>query len=687
MHAPVLDDILTDASLLAGWARVRENRGGPGVDGQTIEQFGRRLMGNIRLLRNEVNYETYRPLPLLRVYIPKKSGGERPLSIPAVRDRVLQSATAIVLTPVFEAEFEEVSFAYRRGRSVDQAAARVAALRDQGYRWVVDADIRAFFDEVDHRLLMREVERLVEDDGIRRLIRLWLRAEIQQGKRRWRIKKGVPQGSPISPMLANLYLDRLDEAMMDEGRKLVRYADDFLVLCKTRNEAEDALELTETVLDALRLEINENKTRIVDFNQGFRFLGVQFIRSLAFKLEHAHEPPLPAVAADSRPRKKPPEAPPPVTTLAAAFAEAGIRPGDFPEAPEPSFNEIPAAPGPDHRLDPRLRTLYLLKHGQVLGKESQRLIIRHEGRIQQEIPVIKVDQIMIFGNAQVTTQAMHLCLAERIPIYLLSASGRFHGVIDSFSTEPVLLQQAQFRRADDPEFRHRIAAAMVRGKIANGRTLLKRLARKRHAPALEQAAVQLGRIAEKLPKATDIDQIRGHEGHAARTLFQAMSRIIDPKWQFNGRNKQPPRDPVNAMLSFGYTLLFYNIYSFIRARGLNPHIGFLHPARPGHPALASDLIEEFRALIVDPLVWNLVLNQRLDPGQFELPTAPGQGCRMNESARRRFIRDMEKKLNTPIKHPRTGERLDYRRCIEHQVDHLAAVIRGTEPRYIPMTSR
>jgi len=183
MPTPTLDDVITEANLLSGWAKVQGNKGGPGVDGVTIEKFGKRLPGNLALLRQEVEYRTYRPLPLLRVMIPKKSGGERALAIPAVRDRVLQSAAAIVLTPLFESEFEDVSFAYRQGRSVDKAAARVATLRDKGYRWVVDADIRAFFDEVDHKLMMAEIHRLVEDEGLQWLIRLWLKAQVQHGKR------------------------------------------------------------------------------------------------------------------------------------------------------------------------------------------------------------------------------------------------------------------------------------------------------------------------------------------------------------------------------------------------------------------------------------------------------------------------------------------------------------------------
>ncbi len=688
MSSPHIKDILTDANLLAAWARVRENEGGPGVDGQTIAAFEGRLMANLSTLRSEVLHGTYRPLPLLRVTIPKKGGGERPLSIPAVRDRVLQSAMAIALTPLFEAEFEDVSFAYRRGRSVEQAARRVEALRDQGYRWVVDADIRAFFDEVDHGLLMTELEKLISDEAILDLIRLWLKARVQEGRRQYSLQKGVPQGSPLSPMLANLYLDHLDEVLLDENKKLVRYADDFLVLCRSRKAAEEALELTEEVLRALRLEINEQKTRIVDFDQGFRFLGIQFVRSLAFKAEHAEAPPIvprpeTALPPISGERENPPETASP-TTIAEAFSEAGIQTRDFPLEREP-VEPLPAMP--DHKLDPRLRTLYLLRHGQVLGKESERLVIRQKGQVKQEIPAIKVDQIMVFGNAQITTQAMQFCLRERIPIYLLSAAGRYHGVVDAFDTEPVLLHKAQFKKSDDQAFCLRLARALIRGKVSNSRTLLKRLARKREGPALEKAAAALKRLLNQVAGAETIDQVRGFEGNAAHIYFDAIKTVIDPAWGFTVRNRRPPRDPVNAMLSYGYTLLFYNIHSLIRARGLNPHVGYLHPLRAGHPALASDMIEEFRALVVDPIVWNLTLNRRLHPDDFTLPDTPAAGCRMNDRARIRLIQEMEKKLNASVIHPLSGLKLDYRRCMEHQINQLAAVIRGVKTDYQAMTVR
>jgi CRISPR-associated protein Cas1 len=692
-----LQHVLSDANLYAAWNRVEENKGCAGVDRQSIRDFELDLSQNLAKLRDEVRGGSYRPLPLLRAWMPKDDGGQRPLSIPTVRDRVLQTAVALIITPVLEAEFEDCSFAYRKGRSVDQAVRRVIQLRDEGFCWVVDCDIQAFFDEIDRAILMTEVEKLITDPGILNLIRMWLDTDLVDGENRIKITKGVPQGSPISPLLSNLYLDHLDEVLLDKNLRLVRFADDFLVLCRSQERAEDALDLTEDVLAELRLRINADKTRIVDFNAGFRFLGVQFIRSLAFKpyegdVDDLYAPdPFSAVqtisaaldecslgslkpegsAADVAAR--PPEpAPPPIPYLSE---------DDVPFSPPVAEKDIPSGG------DPRLRTLYLMEHGTVLGKESERFQVRKKGETVQEIPAIKVDQIMVFGNCQITTQAMHFCLLENIPIYLLSEKGRYYGVVDSYSTDPVLLHRDQFAKANDPAFCLELAREFVRGKVENSRVLLMRLARRRSAEAMQKAATALKSIAGQLDSAGTLDQLRGFEGIAAKTYFAAFSETLDSAWRFHGRVRQPPTDPVNAMLSYGYTLLFYNIYSFLRARGLNPHVGYLHPLRAGHPALASDLIEEFRAVIVDAVVFKLVLNQKVSPTDFTFPTTEAGPCYLSAEARSKFIRSFESKLNAAVTHPVSGLHLDYRRCIEHQVQELAAVIKGRQTGYRPMVLR
>ncbi|MDD2466495.1 MAG: group II intron reverse transcriptase/maturase [Desulfobulbus sp.] len=679
MNRYSIEQIVCQENFYAAWLRVRENQGCAGVDRQTVDDFASELEHNLAALSHEILSNSYHPLPLLRAWIDKENGGQRPLAIPAVRDRVLQTAAALVLTPLFEAEFEDCSFAYRKGRSVDQAVRRVAAWRDEGFCWVVDADIHAFFDEIDHDILLQELRTLVVDQRILDLIRLWLKTDLLDDGLRLPITQGVPQGSPISPLLSNLYLDHLDDVLLANNLRLVRFADDFLVLCKSQDAAEDALELTETVLDSLRLRINNGKTRIVNFNAGFRFLGVEFIRTLVLKTREKETaaPAQPGLLPDAVRHGIAINIAPPLSAAAPApLSDAALA------SDEHDIDiDIPAD------SDPRLRTLYLLEPGTMLGKESERFVVRKKGEILQEIPAIKVDQIMVFGNAQISTQAMHFCLLENIPICLLSGKGRFYGVVDSFATDPVLLHRDQFATADDPTFCLALARECVRGKIENARVVAMRSARRRETSAFHQAADDLKTIAAQLESATTLDQLRGFEGIAARKYFAALAGVFEPAWCFRGRVRQPPTDPVNAMLSYGYTLLFYNMYSLLRARGLNPHVGYLHPLRSGHPALVSDMIEEFRSLVVDAVVLNLVLNGKVQPQDFTFPDDENDHCFMHDNARTVFIRAFEAKMNAAVTHPVSGLHLDYRRCMEQQVRELAAVVRGRQERYRPMILR
>ena len=291
-------------TLVRAFDRVEENQGAPGVDMETIEEFGAFLEPNLLSLQRELMSGQYRPRPLLRVYIDKEDGTQRPLSIPTVRDRVVQTAATMVLTPVLDPEFEEVSYAYRPGRSVDQAVQRILALRDRGYHWVLDADIQRYFDEIPHHKLLECLQQYVQDERVLTLVQQWLMVEVQDQGERFRLDKGVPQGSPLSPLLANLYLDRFDEAHIKHGHKLVRFADDFVILCKSRPQAEAALELSEAVLHELQLSLHPQKTRITNFDQGFRYLGVQFLRSMAFRPKYPEEPPTllsPVYTAPARP--------------------------------------------------------------------------------------------------------------------------------------------------------------------------------------------------------------------------------------------------------------------------------------------------------------------------------------------------------------------------------------------------
>ena len=259
---PLLRQALTRSALHAAWEKVAENQGAAGSDGERIGDIARNLHDVLADLARSVVAGHYQPEPLRRVWIARPGKSPRGLAIPAVRDRILQTSVTLALTPRVENELEDCSFAYRQGRGVRQAAERINYYQRRGYRWVVDADIESFFDNIPHAGLLTRLEALVPEAALIELVAQWLTAEIIDQGHCHRPRQGIPQGSPISPLLANLYLDTLDEALLDANHVLVRYADDFVVLAKTRERAEQALELTRDVLERIALRLNPIKTRI-----------------------------------------------------------------------------------------------------------------------------------------------------------------------------------------------------------------------------------------------------------------------------------------------------------------------------------------------------------------------------------------------------------------------------------------
>lgn len=277
--SPGLREAFARHNLDRAWLQVKRNGGGPGIDGVTLAQFERERQPQLDLLRREILTQTYRPIEVKNVWVPKRSGeGQRPLALWAIRDRVAQRAVVDYLEPHFEQRFLDCSFGFRPGRGVQDAIARIVALRDQGLRWVVDADIKDCFDSIDPALLMTRLRNELRDAGLLWLLQNWIEARIMNALAGRRPTAGTSQGGPISPLLANVYLHPLDERLTAAGLNLVRYADDLVVLCRRRQEAEAAHSLLQQALNDVRLLLNTNKTRLVHFDEGFQFLGYFFLR-------------------------------------------------------------------------------------------------------------------------------------------------------------------------------------------------------------------------------------------------------------------------------------------------------------------------------------------------------------------------------------------------------------------------
>lgn len=281
----ILDEFHRLENFQRAWEKVAENRGCAGVDGESIERFARNQTINIYQLRDAVVQTTYQPSPCMQVVIPKRNGNKRELKIPTVRDRIVQQALLNVLAPLMDKKFSSASFAYRPNLSYINAVEKVAEWRDLGYQWVLDADIVQFFDNIDHRRLLKEVRLQIDNPRILCLIKSWISAGVLKEKEVIVSQKGIPQGAVISPLLANIYLHEFDELVTATDLKLVRYADDFLVLARSQERILEARLEIINLLETMGLMLHSEKTQITNFGRGFRFLGHGFLDNAIFPVD------------------------------------------------------------------------------------------------------------------------------------------------------------------------------------------------------------------------------------------------------------------------------------------------------------------------------------------------------------------------------------------------------------------
>ena len=265
--------------LLRAFEQVKVNDGAAGVDHQTIEMYEQRIEEHTAYLQEALKAGSYQPAAIRREWIPKPGSREkRPLGIPTVRDRVVQKSLLGTIEPIFERDFAEHSYGFRPGRGCKDALRRVDHLLKEGYSWVVDADLKSYFDTIRHEQLMKRVAEKVADGRVLELIRKYLGQRVLEDMRQWQPEAGTPQGAVISPLLSNIYLDPLDKLIASSGIEMVRYADDFVLLCKSEREARTALLLVQEWTATAELTLHPEKTRIVDATQpgGFEFLGYRF---------------------------------------------------------------------------------------------------------------------------------------------------------------------------------------------------------------------------------------------------------------------------------------------------------------------------------------------------------------------------------------------------------------------------
>jgi CRISPR-associated protein Cas1 len=331
--------------------------------------------------------------------------------------------------------------------------------------------------------------------------------------------------------------------------------------------------------------------------------------------------------------------------------------------------------------------LYIVEQGSKLSVEQRRLIVEKSGKVIVKVPLAHTNAVIIFGNATITSPAMKRLMGAGIDVIFLTQSGSYEGRLVGPLTKFGLLRQSQYDRMRDMPFKLTVAQMIIRAKCLNMRTLLMRYNRDLRRTDIAASVERLGGLAERALRTTRLNALLGVEGSASAAYFSVFRQLFKRDWTFDKRLRRPPPDPVNVLLSFGYTLLTRDLEANVSLVGLDPYLGVLHVAEYGRPSLALDLVEEFRAIVVDSVVLRCLNNDLVTPADFSPGSTPERPVILSDSGKRRFIQTFEERLETSIEHPVTHEQMTYRRAFEIQTRLLARCFRTGQPDYKPFLVR
>jgi len=350
--------------------------------------------------------------------------------------------------------------------------------------------------------------------------------------------------------------------------------------------------------------------------------------------------------------------------------------------------------------------LYLMEQNTTISKEGDNLLVKRQGIVSHTIHLFKLDQMVLLGNVFLTPAVIHHLLKEGIDTAFMTRRGRYLGRLQSALGKNITLRREQFRKMEDLGFCLETAKSIVKGKLANQRTVLMRLNRTREDVELDNQILSLRNLTAKIDEAESLDSLRGYEGRATAVYFEGFSRGgLAEDFHFPGRVRRPPTDPVNSLLSLGYTLLMNQVIAAVNLVGLDPFFGTLHSMDYGRPSLALDLMEEWRPTIVDTLVlsvfnlkalsrsdfderaWNEEQTEEAEGASSFDPAAKKTATVLTEDGFRKFITQYERKMGQKVQYHLTGDQLTYRDCIREQVRHFARYLKGEVKGYQLMPLR
>ncbi|MCK5726932.1 MAG: CRISPR-associated endonuclease Cas1 [Thiotrichaceae bacterium] len=593
-------------------------------------------------------------IPTLRGYlIPKSNGGVRPLAVPPIYDRVMQRAISQIISPALEQLMYRHSHGFRKGRSRITASYEIQAAWREGYRWVYESDIKDFFDSVSLNALYDRLSALYYGDPIVERIIAWMQADVVFQKQSIERNNGLPQGSPLSPLMANLMLDDFDSDMQAAGFFLIRFADDFIVLCKDPQQAKKAGELAIQSLQEHGFVLHPDKTQITALQDGFKYLGYLFMNDMVLDV------------SNKNPKEQDKVSVPAHSWLAHLADKEPQR-----ITQTQSLDDLLKCFANKQSIEVAERDktgtlLAVTGEYSVMSTDNKQMQVHRDDKRLYRLPWKSLQTIILFGNHQITTQAMHAALRHNVNIHLATRSGRYQGVVthnrNSQHQQTWLRQTATF---SDNEKALYCAQEIVKSRLQQMKKHLYQRRKAYRSPVLDKAIQVMGKV-------DSLASLLGHEGSATREYYQCLALSLPPEYNFSGRNRRPPRDPVNVLFSLGYTLLYAYTESLIHGVGLLPWQGFYHQARGKHAALASDLMEPFRHLIERTAI-SLINRHEIKQDDFSYTVAGA--CLISDSARRQYIALLLQRFDTKIKARGQTEAQSWLYHMQQQVLSLKAFV-------------
>ena len=616
----------SERSLGIAWKKVQKRESDDGNLAPSILKFQEDAEEKILRLSEALLDGSYKPYQFTEVDI-ETNGKERTLHIPAVQDRIVARAILATTTSRIDPLLGASAFGYRPGLGVADAVQAVVDAREAGLKWVLRTDVDDCFPSLSPDIAFDRFTQAVHDTDITDVVEQLLGRTVGNGKMRGKTLPGLPLGCPLSPVLMNLVLVDLDDALNAAGFTVVRYADDIVVVGESKEELEDAARFCQRILRSFNMQLGDDKTDIMTFDDGFAFLGEDFGPKYppAMPLQRVQEP-------ENR-----------VLYLGAQTAHARISKG---------------------RLIVEDRQKGGGNGGAHGGSKPTKLF---------DVPCGHVSRIVAFGSVAISSGLRSWAMYNGVDIVLASRRGSYLGIMQGTKTETHSARLIAQVEINDTPRQLEISCAIIRAKIHKQIVVLQRFSKRESEEKVSNAITNMRKFMTMLDDTASIDEAMGLEGAAAKEYFAAYGSLLPDELAFTTRSRQPPLDLANASLSFLYTVLLGECVTALRAAGMDPGLGVLHSPQAKRPSLALDLLEEFRPLVADQVVLNAARRNRLT-SKHARKDPKGQGILLTKKGREEILKAYEERMLQVVKGSIPDFAGSIRRHLYRQAQRLAGTI-------------